>query len=79
MKIRKVEKLVPNPKDLKDVSSTRQALQLSKELTKVHWVILEQSCWMKPYIMLDTSLRTAANHEKVFFERQWDILETLKT
>ena len=79
MKIRKVEKLVPNPKDLKDVSSTRQALQLSKELTKVHWVIFEQSCWMKPYIMLDTSLRTAANHGKVFYERQWDILETLKT
>ena len=75
MKIRKVEKLVPNLKDKKTcavhIKSLNQALKHCLKLKKVHWVIrFEQSHWMKPYIMLNTNQRTAVKNrsEKLFFK-----------
>ena len=68
LKIGKVEKLVPNPKDKKTyvvrIKSLNQALKHGLILKKVHRVIrFEQSNWTKPYIMLNTRLRTAAKNE----------------
>ena len=73
MKIGKVEKLVANLKDKKTyvvhIKSLNQALKHGLKLKKVHLVIrFKQSNWMKPYIMLNTKLRTAARNE---FERDF--------
>ena len=72
MKIGKVEKLVPNLKNNKiTIKSLNQALKHGLKFKKVHRVIkFEQSYWMKPYIMLNTKLRTAAKKEfeKDFFK-----------
>ena len=68
MKIGKVEKLVPNLKDKKTyvvhIKSLNQALKHGLKLKNVHRVIrFEQSNWMKPYIMLNAKLKTAAKNE----------------
>ena len=68
MKIGKVEKLVPNLKDKKTyvvhIKSLNQALKHGLKPKKVHRVIrFEQSSWMKPYIMMNTKLRTVAKNE----------------
>ena len=75
MKIGRVEKLVPNLKDKKGyvvhIKALDQALKHGLKLKKVHRVIeFRQSKWMKPYIMLNTRLRTAAKNEfeKDFFK-----------
>ena len=68
MKIRKVEKLAPN---LKDKRTYVVYIRNLNQTLKVHQVIrFEQSHWMKPYIMLNTGLRTDAKNEseKDFFK-----------
>ena len=72
MKIGKMEKLVPNLKDKKGygvrIKTLNQASRHGLKLKKVHRVIeFQHSNWMKPYIMLNTRLRTAAK-EKDFFK-----------
>ena len=75
MKIRKVEKLVPNLNNKKKyvchIRTLDQALKHGLVLKKVHRVIkFEQSAWLKPYIMKNTKLRKAAKNEfeKDFFK-----------
>ena len=69
MIISMVEKLVPNLKDKKGYVVHFRALNqaLSRhgiKLKKVHRAIeFKQSNWMKPYIMLNTKLRTSAKNE----------------
>ena len=74
MKIGREEKLVPNLSDKKGyvvhMKKLNQALKHGLKLKKVHRDIeFEHSNWMKPYIMLNTKLRTAAKNgfEKDFF------------
>ena len=72
MKIGKMEKLVPNLKDKKGyavrIKTLNQASRHGLKLKKVHRVIeFQHSNWMKPYIMLNIRLRTAAK-EKDFFK-----------
>ena len=74
MKIGRVEKLVPNHKDKKTyvvhIKSLNPALRHDLKLKNVHRVIrFTQSNWTKPYVMLNTKLRTAAKNkfEKDFF------------
>ena len=75
MKIGREEKLVPNLKNKKGymvhIRALDQALKHGLKLKKVRRVIeFRQSKWMKPYIMLNTRLRTAAKNEfeKDFFK-----------
>ena len=75
MKIGKVKKLVPNLQDKKTyvvhIKNLDQALKHGLTLKKVHRVIrFEQSYWMKPYIMLNTRLKTATKNkfEEDFFK-----------
>ena len=75
MKIGKEEKLVPNlfnkKKYVVHIRTLNQALKHGLVLKKVHRVIqFEQSAWLKPYIMLNTTLRKAAKNEfeKDFFK-----------
>ena len=75
MKIGKMEKLVPNLKDKKGyvvrIKTLNQASRHGLKLKKVHRVIeFQHSNWMKPYIMLNTRLRTSAKNEfeKDFFK-----------
>ena len=68
MKIGKVEKLVPNLKDKKGhvvhIRALNRALKHGLKLKKVHRVIeFKQSSWIKPYIMLNTRLRTSSKNE----------------
>ena len=70
-----MEKLVPNLKDKETcvvhIKSLNQALEHGLKFKKVCRVIrFEQSNWMKPYIILNTKLRTAAKNEfeKDFFQ-----------
>ena len=75
MKIGREEKLVPNVRDKKEyvvhIKKLNQALRHDLKLKKSHRVIeFQHSNWMKPYIMLNTRLRTAAKNgfEKDFFK-----------
>ena len=75
MKIGREEKLVSNLRDKKGyvvhTKKLNQALKHGLKLKKVHRVIeFEHSNWMKPYIMLNNTLRTAAKNyfEKYFFK-----------
>ena len=75
MKIGKEEKLVPNLRDKKGylvhIKRLNQILKGGIRSKKLHRVIeFQQSNWMKPYIMLNTRLRTAAKNEfeKGFFK-----------
>ena len=75
MKISKVEKLVQNLKHKKGyvvhIKALNQALKHGLKLKKVHRVIdFQQSHGIKPYIMLNTKLRTSAKNEfeKDFFK-----------
>ena len=68
MKIGREKKLVPNLKDKKEyvvhIKALDQALKHGLKLKKVHRVIeFQHSNWMKPYIMLNTRLRTVAKNE----------------
>ena len=76
MKIGKVEKLKLNLKDKKMYTNLKleQALKHGLKLNKVHWVIrFGKSYQIKPYIMLNTKLRTAAKSE---FEK--DLFKLMK-
>ena len=75
MKIKRVEKLVPNLKRKKrhvvHIKALAQALKPGLKLKRVHRVIeFQQSIWMKAYIMLNTSLKKEAKNEfgKDFFK-----------
>ena len=75
VKIKRVEKLVPNLKDKKrckaHIKALDQALRHGLKLKKVHRVTeFQQSRWMKAYIMLNTRLRKEAKNEfeKDFFK-----------
>ena len=68
MKIGEVEKLMLNLKGKKTyvrhIKRLNQELMYSLKLKEVHRVIIfEQSYWMKPYIMLNTRLKTSAKNE----------------
>ena len=68
MKGRKVEKLVPNLKDkntyVAPIKSLKQTLKHGLKLKKVHQVIRSEQChWVKPYIKLNSKLRTDAKNE----------------
>ena len=68
MKIKRVEKLVPNLKCKKrymvHIKELDQTLKHGLRLKKVHRVIkFQQSRWMKAYIMLNTRLRKDAKNE----------------
>ena len=74
MKFRREEKLVPSLRDKKGyvvhMKTLNQALGHGLKLKKVHQVFeFQHSNWMRPYIMLNTRLRTAAKNEfeKDFF------------
>ena len=72
MKIGRVEKVVPNPKDKKGyvvhIKALDQALKHDLKLKVVHQVIeFQQSRWMKAYIMLNTRLRKDAKNK---FEKE---------
>ena len=46
------------------IKNLNQALTHGMKLKNVHWAIrFEESHWMKPYIMLNTTLTTAAKNE----------------
>ena len=65
MKLRKVVKLAGNLRDKKEyiihIRNLKQALHHGLVLKKVHRVIkLNQNVWLKPYIDMNTDLRTKA-------------------
>ena len=71
----KVEKLIPNLQDKEKYvihyKNLKQYLDLGLELTCIHRGIkFEESEWLKPYIDMNTKLRTKANNnfEKDFFK-----------
>ena len=73
--INKVEKLIPNLNDKKNYITYYENLKLYEKLglkiTRIHrGVKFEESDWMKPYIDLNTRLRTEAKNdfEKDFFK-----------
>ena len=75
IRVRGVEKLVPNLHDKKKyvihVKALKQALDHGLVLEKIHRVIqFKQSAWMKEYIDFNTSLRTVAKNdfEKDFYK-----------
>ena len=75
MKINKVEKLATTLEDKEKyvvhISALKQALNHGLKLIKVHRVIkFRQEAWLKPYIDMNTKLRTEAKNdfEKDFFK-----------
>ena len=73
MKIGSEENLIPNLKDKKGcvvhIKKLNQTLKHGLKLKKEHRVIeFQHTNWMKPYIMLNTRLRTAA---KIEFEKDF--------
>ena len=75
IKVNKVEKLIPNLRDKEKYvlhyENLKQYLDLGLKLTCIHRGIkFEESEWLKPYIDMNTKLRTKANNnfEKDFFK-----------
>ena len=75
IEVNKVEKLIPNLRDKEKYvlhyKNLKQYLDLGLELTRIHRGIkFEESEWLKPYIDMNTKLRTKANNnfEKDFFK-----------
>ena len=75
IEVNKVEKLIPNLRDKEKYvlhyENLKQYLDLGLELTRIHRGIkFEESEWLKPYIDMNTKLRTKANNnfEKDFFK-----------
>ena len=70
-KSRKCNKLVCNIQDEENIRTLKQALNHGLILKKVHRVIqFNQKAWLKPYIDMNTKLRTEAKNdfEKDFFK-----------
>ena len=70
-KSRKCNKLVYNIQDEENIRALKQALNHGLILKKVHRVIqFNQKAWLKPYIDMNTKLRTEAKNdfEKDFFK-----------
>ena len=75
MKLNKIDKLTPNLKDkakyILHLKNLQLYLSLGLKLTKIHKVLaFDQKDWMRPYITLNTDLRTASKNdfEKDFFK-----------
>ena len=75
LKIGGIEKLIPNLYDKKNYvvhhKTLKQYKSLGLKITKIHRGIkFEESAWLKPYINLNTDLRTKAKNdfEKDFFK-----------
>ena len=75
IEVNKVEKLIPNLRDKEKYvlhyENLKQYLNLGLELTRIHREIkFEESEWLKPYIDMNTNLRTKTNNnfEKDFFK-----------
>ena len=75
MKINKSTKLICNVQDKKNyvvhIVALKQALNHGLKLAKVHKIIqFDQEAWLKPYIDMNTRLRTEAKNdfEKDFFK-----------
>ena len=73
--VNKVEKLIPNLEDKKKYilhyKNLKQYLDLDLKLTKIHrGISFNEKAWMKPYIDLNTKLRTeyTNGYEKDFFK-----------
>ena len=71
----KVEKLIPNLRDKEKYvlhyKNLKQYLDLGLQLTRIHRGIkFEESEWLKPYIDMNTKLRTKGNNDfdKDFFK-----------
>ena len=67
-KIKKVEKLISNIEDKEKyvihIRALKQALNHDLKLKKVHRVIqIKQTVWLKPYIVMNTQLRTEAKNK----------------
>ena len=72
IKIKKCNKLVHNSYDKKEyvvhIRALKQALNHGLILKKVHRVIqFNQEAWLKPYIEMNTKLRTEATNDLNFF------------
>jgi len=66
--VNRVEKLIPNLVDKKKYilhcKNLKQCLDLGLKLTKIHrGISFKEESWMKPYIELNTKLRTKASSE----------------
>ena len=75
IKVNGVEKLIPNLNNKKNYVVHRETLKLYESLglkiTKIHrGITFKESTWLKPYIDLNTNLRSKANNdfEKDFFK-----------
>jgi len=75
IEINKVEKLIPNSNEKKKYvlhhKNLKQYLDLGLKLTKIHrGISLDEKAWLKPYIELNTNLRSKAQNEfeKDFFQ-----------
>jgi len=73
--VNKVEKLIPTLSDKKNYvlheSNLKQYLEMGLKLSKIHrGISFNEEAWLKPYIALNTQLRTKATNdfEKDFFE-----------
>jgi len=75
IEINKVEKLIPNLNDKKKYvlhhKNLKQYLDLGLKLSKIHrGISFDEKAWLKPYIELNTNLRSKAQNEfeKDFFK-----------
>ena len=76
-----VDKLIPNLRNKKNYvvhhEPLKQCLELGLEITKVHrGITFYESAWLKPYIDLNTELRTKATDdlEKNFFKLMYNFV-----
>jgi len=89
--VNRVEKLIPNLRDKKNYvlhyRNLKQYLDMGLKIKKIHrGISLFEDAWLKPYINLNTQLRTKASNEfeKDFFKlmnnsvfgRRWRTSET---
>jgi len=68
IEINKVEKLIPNLTEKKKYVlhhiNLKQYLDLGLKLTKIHrGISFDENAWLKPYVELNTNLRSKAQNE----------------